>query len=234
MTNTPHTLARQMSLAFESGTRPTGETFRRLKDGSPEWMTTVCRKAHDDARLLPDDWRYAFIEGAVDALAEHEDRDEARSSLEPDIYTSELTGWLHSLNSRVYYVGEALSEYGSFRDGFQLLAAAQMIEKEEVFQQVVAALEELNDKEPVQFPPELAELYTYLDNNYVRFDDFGCLVALTNDRETIFWCPLYNGDPDREGDHMNWGEVTAPEPEFVEAVNKVFGTAFRYESFAGR
>src|SRR6185437_3624197 len=87
MTTTLHTLARQMSLAFESGTRTTsGETFRKLKDGSPEWMTTVCRKAHDDARLLPDDCRYAFIEQAVDALANHEDTDDARSSLEPDIY----------------------------------------------------------------------------------------------------------------------------------------------------
>lgn len=149
MTTTLHALARQMSLAFESRTRPTtGETFRKLKDDAPEWMTTVCRKAHDDARILPDDWRYAFIEQAVDALAEHEDADEARSSLEPDIRTSDLTAWLHSLNGRVYYVGEALSEYGTFRDGFQLLAAAQMIEMEEVFQQVVAALkDELNDEE---------------------------------------------------------------------------------------
>jgi hypothetical protein len=132
-----------MSLAFEGDTRATtGEEFRRLKDGSPEWMTTVCRKAHDDARLLPDDWRYAFIEDAVDALADHEDTDDARGRLEPDIYTHDLTGWLHSLNGRVYYLDEALTEHGSFRDGFQLLATAQMLEKEEVFQQVVAALEE--------------------------------------------------------------------------------------------
>jgi hypothetical protein len=149
MANTLHTLARQMSLAFEIATRSaTGETFRKLTDNAPQWMTTVCRKAHDDARLLPDDWRYAFIEQAVDALAGHEDADDARSSLEPDIYTSGLTAWLHSHNDRVYYLGEALREYGTCRDGFQLLAAAQMIEKEEVFQQVLAALEDqLNDEE---------------------------------------------------------------------------------------
>jgi hypothetical protein len=107
-------------------------------------MTTVCRKAHDDGNLLPDDWRYAFIEEAVDVLAACEDIEEARTRLEPDIYTYELTGWLHSLNSRVYYLGEALAEYGSFRDGFQLLAAAQMMEKEEVFYQVQAALGQVN------------------------------------------------------------------------------------------
>ena len=46
-------------------------------------MSTVCRKAHDNAQMLPDDWRYEFIEQAVDALAEHEDADAARDSLEP-------------------------------------------------------------------------------------------------------------------------------------------------------
>src|SRR5262249_11820372 len=103
---------------------------------------------HDDSRLLPDDWRYAFIEEAVDALAEHEDADDARGSLEPDIYNSALTAWLHSHNGRVYYLEEALKEYGIPRSGFQLLAAAQMLEKDEVFHQVVAALEdELNDRE---------------------------------------------------------------------------------------
>jgi hypothetical protein len=143
MTISLQTLASQMSLAFETATRPTsGETFLKLKADAPGWMVTVCRKAHDDAQLLPEDLRYAFIEQAVDALAGHDDPDEARNSLEPDIYTSDLTAWLHSQNSRVYYLGEALTEFGSFRDGFQLLATAQMIEKEEVFHQVLAALQE--------------------------------------------------------------------------------------------
>lgn len=141
MTITLHSLAKEMSLAFEGDTRTNGETFRKLREGSPEWMTTVCRQAHDQAKLLPDDWRYAFIEDAVDVLAEHEDIDEALGRLEPDIYTGRLTAWLSSLNSRVYYLNEVLTEYGTACDGFQLLAAAQMIEKEEVFHQVVAALE---------------------------------------------------------------------------------------------
>jgi hypothetical protein len=137
-------LAAEMSKAFETAIRPTsGETFRKLKDDAPPWMTTVCRKAHDDGNILPDDWRYILIEEAVDALAVHDDPDDARSSLEPDIYTSDLTAWLDSRNSRVEYLSEALTEYGSFRHGFQLLAAAQMIEKEEVFQQVLDALAEV-------------------------------------------------------------------------------------------
>lgn len=141
MTITLQYLAGEMSQAFESATRTNGATFLKLRDNAPYWMTTVCRQAHDEAKLLPDDWRYAFIEEAVDALGEHEDADDALASLEPDIYTVELTAWLHSLNSRVYYLSEALTECGPCKDGFQLLAMAQMIEKEEVFQQVVFALQ---------------------------------------------------------------------------------------------
>jgi hypothetical protein len=147
MTPSIQSLAEEMSHAFEGATLPNGETFRKLKEGSPDWMIAVCRKAHDDAQLLPDDWRYAFIERAVDALAACEDSEEARTRLEPDIYTSELTDWLHSRNSRVDYLGEALAEYGSFREGFQLLAAAQMMEIEEVFQQVLDALDQMKGED---------------------------------------------------------------------------------------
>jgi len=84
-------------------------------------------------------------------------------------------------------------------------------------------------------PLALEALYTYLENNYVLFDDWGCLVAVTDDREAIFFCPLnIGGEPEREGNHLNWSEVTAPEPEFVDKVNHLFGTAFRWEDFAGR
>lgn len=141
MRDTIETLAGEMSGAFEGAVRPsTGEEFRRLKDDAPEWMTDVCRQAHDKGEILPDDWRYRFIEEAVDALASHDSPDTARDSLEPDIYTSDLTGWLHSRNSRAWYLDEAAREYGQFRDGLQLLAAGQMREKEETFQQVLDAL----------------------------------------------------------------------------------------------
>jgi len=78
------------------------------------------------------------------------------------------------------------------------------------------------------------ELYTYLDNNNVLIEDWG-FVSLSEDREAIFIC-LLNADntPDREPPHCNWTLVTAPEPEFLDEVNKVFGTAFRWENFAGR
>jgi hypothetical protein len=46
--------------------------------------------------MLPDDWRYQFIEEALDAISE----DGEDAQLEPAIYTHELTGWLHSRADR--------------------------------------------------------------------------------------------------------------------------------------
>ena len=46
-----------------------------------------------------------------------------------------------------------------------------------------------------------------------------------------------DGSPDRyefDRRHMNWGEITAPEPEFVTKVNEFFGTSFRCEDFPER
>ncbi|MCK4300023.1 MAG: hypothetical protein KAX80_10850, partial [Planctomycetes bacterium] len=66
--------------------------------------------------------------------------EELRAELEADAYTSGLTAWLHSSNYRVGYLSEALEAYGSDLDGFQVLALAQVQEKQEVFDKVLEYL----------------------------------------------------------------------------------------------
>lgn len=84
----------------------------------------------------------------------------------------------------------------------------------------------------------LGKLLTYLENTYVTFLDFGCFAAVSEDKATIYTCPMnVDGSPERDEDdsrHLNWSEVTAPEPEFVGKVNEVFGTSFDAARFAGR
>jgi hypothetical protein len=85
----------------------------------------------------------------------------------------------------------------------------------------------------------LETLLTYLDNNYVSLVGYGGFVAISPDRLTLFDCPkLADGTPDRSSifpGHLNWGEVTAPEDQgFLDAVNRIFGTSFKYEDFDGR
>ena len=79
-------------------------------------------------------------------------------------------------------------------------------------------------------------LLTHLDNSHIRLPAFGCFVALSPDRRTIFWCPMLgDGTPERDDQQqMNWGEVTAPEPGFVDKINELYGTSFKAEAFAGR
>lgn len=134
-------LAKEMSQAFEGSTRATGESFRKLKDGSPEWMTEVSRAAHGD--MLPDDWRYTFIEEICGALADVEDVDDVE--IEADIYTNDLTAWLHSRADRVSYITETLEEGLGCENGYKLLAYAQYLEKREVLDAVRTALQERLD-----------------------------------------------------------------------------------------
>lgn len=91
---------------------------------------------------------------------------------------------------------------------------------------------------PTPHEAMLHERLTHLDSAHVVLEEFGCFVALSQDRATIFWCPMNtDGSPELDTDnppHMNWGEVTAPEAEFVEKVNAILDTSFDWNDFAGR
>lgn len=109
-----------------------------LKDGAPCWIADLVHKAHGN--YLPDDYRYRFTYEALDALSTCEDPGDV--SMEPDVYTNQLTGWLHSNANRIYYLNAALQEFGPFNEGFDLLSAAQLLEKDEVLSIVRQYLED--------------------------------------------------------------------------------------------
>lgn len=116
----------------------------------PEWMRDVVFAGHLDT--MPNDKSYEAISGIISSIAElDKDKDwdtadgviealKDNNSIEPDVYTSDLTGWLHSNNSYVYYLTQALEEFDS-KDGFQALTMAQQIWLEEVAQAIAYALE---------------------------------------------------------------------------------------------
>ena len=135
-------LAEQFSAYFTTDKRDDGTEFVKGKDNLTEEQTEklrdLCHDAHGD--MMPDDHRYAFIEEALDALAEYEDPDEI--TLEPDIYTHDLTAWLGSRTDRWNYCDEAMEEYGdSGFDTLQRISLGQMFEKQEVLGLVRAWLE---------------------------------------------------------------------------------------------
>ena len=119
-------------------------------DGTKYWSTEseeaeikeLCYAAHDD--MMPDDWKYRFIVDALNLVAEADDVDDV--TIEPDVYTSDLTAWLASHNGRVYYLTQALEEYGE-TDGFRALACAQAFERKEVFYSVLSSIRSMIEEE---------------------------------------------------------------------------------------
>jgi hypothetical protein len=106
------------------------------KDHDNEEVKDLCFTAHNKGGMLPDDFIYSRIVEALDCLSEREpetenDAQERLYELEADIYTSDLTAWLNSSNTRVYYLTQALEEF-ECKDGFQALAIAQKLEIDEI------------------------------------------------------------------------------------------------------
>jgi hypothetical protein len=143
-------LASDYSRRFVGDTRADGSKFRKVADGQEtEPLRDLIYKAHGD--MLPDDWRYRFIEEALDAIAEADDEDEAE--LEPSIYTHDLTGWLASRADRYGYCDEWLDEFGvdclkkpsagyGHNPTISLLAGGYWMEQREVLASVLESLRE--------------------------------------------------------------------------------------------
>jgi hypothetical protein len=113
--------------------RENGDKYYVCKED--EELKHLVMMAHGE--MMPDDYRYQFIHEALEAIA----ADGENAEVEPDIYTNELTAWLHSRNSRVEYLTDALSQ--GERDGFSALSTAQYLEKREVLDSVLTSLTEL-------------------------------------------------------------------------------------------
>lgn len=139
--------ARELSAAFERVNRPDGETYVRLKPGSPDWMTAAVRSAHGG--VLPDDAIYSRCEDVADAIAEAdaEDADAAREAcdqIEPDCYYSDLTAWLASCPNALALCDQAreeglVAESASMSDRIQ---AGQLQQIREIAGEIIQALEE--------------------------------------------------------------------------------------------
>jgi hypothetical protein len=145
MTKTIEELAKELSDRLITKTRANTEQtpFVCLKDDSPEWMQDVCRKAHGD--MLPDDWRYEFIEEAALALQNYDDFESAMSAIEPSMYNNALLAWLASNSSRVDYADNAIDS--GARNIMDAIQWAQCEEKREVYQSVFDSLTELAENE---------------------------------------------------------------------------------------
>lgn len=121
-------------------------TAQRI-DAAPEWITDMIRAAHNDADMLPDDWRYACILSALDCIAEADDPNDAAhewADAEVDTYDSDRIAWLGSHRYRPSYCDEAAQEMASGPDEgiSDMIAAGQYQEAREVYGLVLRFLEQ--------------------------------------------------------------------------------------------
>lgn len=99
---------------------------------------------------MDEDSVYAFTIQAIDNIIDNhiDDIDDCDvmkwADNDIDVYTSDLTGWLNRSDSNVYYLSEALEEYGE-TDGFKALQIAQMKAREEIYQMVLEVLSDFID-----------------------------------------------------------------------------------------
>ena len=150
-TPTVQNLAGEALSFIETRHRADGTPFWSLTDNAPDWVHDLCRKAHGD--MMPDDWRYTFIVSSLNAL---DDGDEEPG--EPSVYTSDLTGWLHSRTDRYAYIDDAVEEYGATVGIIDAITMGYAAEMREVFDILQAELDEraeaLSEDEETEQEPE--------------------------------------------------------------------------------
>lgn len=134
-------VAAELSAAFETAKRTSGETFYRLRENAPEWI--VCDDEQHTPGLLyrvhaavddrpPCDWVYEIASRAADWAAGLETVDDARECVAEfadsvvDIYTADLFRWAESARNRDL-CDRAVSEYGQPGDGFDTETVSRWI-----------------------------------------------------------------------------------------------------------
>lgn len=125
-----------------------GKSIICKKNNLPEYdqelIDELVLTIHDSGDIFPDDYRYEWLEDSLQAVQDNECTEDI--TLEPDIYTYNLTTWLASHVTRVDYLTQAQNEFDESEDGFKLLSLAQYLEKQEVLSSTIAWLEELYDE----------------------------------------------------------------------------------------
>lgn len=144
-------LAQRFSPYFEQATRVDGVSYTRLQDDRPGVLHDLVYKVHKQLDMLPDDFMYATIEEAIDAIAEDGYVELSDFNIVPDSEDSELLAWVGS-QGRVSYVDEVLYELGIMGNCMftALLQAGQIREKEEIYRLVLQGLQEIADSDVEQ------------------------------------------------------------------------------------
>lgn len=142
-TKTIAEVAKEMYNNLDWSKRSNGEKFVKCIN-TIEWQQDIIHRAHGDR--LPNDDMYERIYDILSMLRECESEEDAQGriyEIEADIYTFDLTKWLHDHIENVCYLTEVLEEYGSnIRNGFELLTVAQLKYIQEIGNALLSGIQE--------------------------------------------------------------------------------------------
>jgi hypothetical protein len=141
-------LAQGMLRCFEQRKRDSGATFWVFRHNAPSWMAEAAMHCHDIEDTLPDDYVYAYIVEACEALC-MVDSDSgiaiyAGGIVESwtDVYNHDLLTWCASHSDRLGRVEQAINEarHSEVCIG-SCLMQAQAGERREVLEALVSFLQ---------------------------------------------------------------------------------------------
>lgn len=115
-----------------------------LKDDAPEELRESVHAAHGDK--MPNDWVYATYHGILASMDGYEmtkadDMEESRHEIVDslvDLYTHQLTWWLHDYPDGMQYLEEAADGFVRDDCAWQLLARAQYLAIDEIYGHVMS------------------------------------------------------------------------------------------------
>jgi len=162
-------VAGEFSEAFERRTRDNGESFYRLRDDAAEWLqgnagSTVMHELHaalDDR--LPDDWVYEIAAHLADNISECDGADAAQERISDwadslvDVYNADRLKWLSSNLNTVYFVDDAVAEFGDHTDGILgAIGYGQYVAIERIAGAMLAAIEaEVDERDEAEANAQL-------------------------------------------------------------------------------
>lgn len=138
-------LAGEAARFFETRERSNGEQYIARREDAPEWVLEMILAAHDGK--LPDDYTYACICDALEAIRSGEGREleliAGEMADEGDLHTAALLEWVKSSEHRIGYVDDELAGWAADMPPTltTVVRLAQTRERHEVFEAVAEQLQ---------------------------------------------------------------------------------------------
>lgn len=133
----------QIDEGYKTRTCFTDESLKDMNAPDHRIISDILRESGTDEESAYD-WTLDYLESIADNEPEDLEEHATEWADETSVYTYDLTAWLNASGKNLYFIDEALSEFGKPESGTALLSLAQMLARREIANAVNAAIENQN------------------------------------------------------------------------------------------